>query len=265
MTIEVYAAPLHRLKVSEIDTAHVYEVLRPIWSTKAETASRLRGRIEKILDAAKTSGFREGENPARWGGHLENLLHKRKRLTRGHHAAMPYEEVPAFVQALRKRPGGAARALEFHILCASRPGMVENMQLEHIDWDDALWVVPGELMKIGVEHTVPLTDRALDLLRGLNHRTVRGYVFWAQRRGTKISNSTLSHEMARLGAGAYTPHGFRSSFRDWAGDETLHEEKTAEHALAQQVGTETQRAYRRRTALKKRRALLEDWATYLST
>lgn len=265
MTIDVYARPLHGLKVSAIETAHVYEVLRPIWLSKSETASRLRGRIEKILDAAKTAGFREGENPARWAGHLEHLLPKRKKLTRGHHAAMPYEEVPAYVQALRKRETIVARALEFHILTAARPGMVENMRLEHIDWVNGLWVVPAAFMKVAVDHVVPLVPRAMEILRELKHTSKKGYVFWARRRGSKISNSTLKREMSLTGAGEYTPHGFRSSFKDWAGDETAHDDETSEHALAHQVGSETRRAYRRRTALKKRRALLDEWDGFISS
>ncbi len=151
-----------------------YEVLRPIWSTKSETASRLRGRIEKILDAAKTAGYREGENPARWAAHLEHLLPKRKKLTRGHHAAMPYEEVPAYVQTLRKRETIVARALEFHILTAARPGMVENMRLEHIDWVNHLWVIPAAFMKVAVDHVVPLVPRAMEILRELKHTSKKG-------------------------------------------------------------------------------------------
>ena len=262
MTIDVYGAPLHKMKIDAIDTAHIYEILRPIWSTKSETASRLRGRIEKILDAAKVAGFRDGENPARWAGHLEHLLHKRKRLTRGHHAAMPYEDLPVFIQALRRRAQVSARALEFHILTASRPGMVENMRLEHIDWVNHLWIIPAKYMKSSVDHTVPLPGRAVEILKELKHSERKGYAFWASRRGTKLSNSTLKRVMTLMGVGNYTPHGFRSSFRDWAGDETKHDETTAEHALAHQVGSETTRAYRRRNALKKRAALLEDWTHY---
>jgi integrase len=153
--------------------------------------------------------------------------------------------------------------LEFHILTAARPGMVENMRLEHIDWLNAQWIVPAGYMKMGVEHIVPLSPRAMEILRDLKHTARKGYVFWGQRRGVKISNSTLKALMTRMGSGGFTPHGFRSSFRDWAGDETLHDEETAEHALAHQVGSETRRAYRRGTALKKRRRLLEDWAIYL--
>lgn len=264
MTIEVYAKPLHELKISDVDTSHVYEVLRPIWIKKAETAIRLRGRIEKILDAAKAAKLRSGDNPARWRGHLEHLLQRRSKLTRKHHAAMPYEDVPAFVKALRARPEPSANALEFHILTAARPGMVENMRLEHIDWVNQLWIVPAGYMKMGVEHVVPLTDRALQILRDQKHTARKGYVFWGRRRGGKISNSTLKALMTRMGEGGFTPHGFRSSFRDWAGDETKHEEETTEHALAHQVGSETRRAYRRRTALKKRRKLLEDWSAYLN-
>lgn len=262
MTIEVYAAPLHRLKICDIETSHIYGVLKPIWTSKSETASRLRGRIETILDAAKTAGLREGDNPARWAGHLEHLLGKRKKLTRGHHAAMPYEDVPAFVSKLRQRQSTVALALEFHILNVSRPGMVENMRLEHVDWINALWIVPAGYMKMGVEHVVPLVARSLEILREVSRGRIKGFAFTGKR-GGKLSNSTLKREMTLLRAGQFTPHGFRSSFRDWAGDETIHEETTADHALAHQVGSETKRAYRRRDALSKRKRLMTDWSKYL--
>ncbi|MDC7675415.1 tyrosine-type recombinase/integrase [Asticcacaulis machinosus] len=264
MTLDVYASPLHKLKITDITTADIHAVLLPIWYDKPETASRLRGRIEKVLNAAKTEGFYTSENPARWKGHLENLLPPRKKLTRGHFAAMPYIELPAFVQDLRNRDAVTARALEFHILCASRPGMVEAMTDDEIDWDEKLWVVPAAKMKLPRDHIVPLSERAFVILGQLKPFIRQHVVFWGQRPGRHISSNALRALMQRMGVGHYTPHGFRSSFRDWAGDETDHSEETAEHALAHSVGDDTQKAYRRATALRKRRQLMADWAAYLN-
>ncbi|MEM9966066.1 MAG: integrase arm-type DNA-binding domain-containing protein [Asticcacaulis sp.] len=264
MTLDVYAAPLHDKRIGDIDTGDIYNILLPIWYDKAETASRLRGRIEKILNAAKTEGFFEGDNPARWNGHLENLLPPRKKLTRGHFSAMPYIDVPAFVADLRARGAVTARALEFHILCASRPGMVEAMREDQIQWDERQWVIPAALMKLPRDHVVPLSDRAFDILQEMRPFIREGVVFWGVTPGKPMSSNALRALMQRMGAGHFTAHGFRSSFRDWAGDETNHSQETAEHALAHSVGDDTQKAYRRATALKKRRQLMADWAAYVN-
>lgn len=176
---------------------------------------------------------------------------------------MPYTEVPSFVADLRARGAVAAKALEFHILCASRPGMVEGMTEDQIQWDERLWVIPAALMKLPRDHVVPLSDRAFAILEEVRPFIRSKVVFWGVRPGRPISSNTLRALMQRMGVGQYTPHGFRSSFRDWAGDETFHSEETAEHALAHSVGDDTQKAYRRATALKKRRQLMADWADYV--
>jgi integrase len=265
MTLDVYAKPLHHKLFSDISTSDIYELLKPIWKTKSETASRLRGRIEKVWGAASMKGYCSGENPARWEGRLEHLLTKPKKLTRGHFASMPYEDLPAFMIELRKRNAWSARALEFHILCASRPGMVENMRASDIDWENAVWKVPKELMKLDRDHEIPLSGPAMAVLHSVRHRIRKDVVFAAIHPGTRMSNNALRNLMKRLDVGHFTPHGFRSSFTDWAGDETEHEEKVTELALAHSVGDGTKKAYRRRQALDKRRRLMEDWATYLAS
>lgn len=266
MTLEVYAAPLHDKLLCDIDTNDIHHVLTRdnLWNTKSETASRLRGRIETILDAARVKGYRKGENPARWEGHLEHLLGKRKKLTRGHFASMPYEELPDFISDLRTRTAKVARALEFHILCASRPGMVEQMLMTDVNFDERVWTIPKERMKLERDHMVPLSQRAIDILLEMKKTMRNNVVFYGQNPGEPISNNALRALMKRMEKGHYTPHGFRSSFQDWAGDETEHEEKTTEFALAHSVGDDTKKAYRRRQALRKRRGLMDDWARYLN-
>jgi integrase len=263
MTLDVYAKPLHQKLFRDITTSDVYELLKPIWLKKPETASRLRGRIEKVWGAASMKGYCSGENPAKWEGRLEHLLTKPKKLTRGHFASMPYEKLPAFMAELRKRDAWSAKALEFHILCASRPGMVENMRASDIDWDEEVWRIPKELMKLNRDHEIPLSNQALAVLQSVRHRIRNDVVFAAVHPGTRMSNNALRTLMKRMDVAHYTPHGFRSSFTDWAGDETDHEEKITELALAHSVGDGTKKAYRRRQALEKRRGLMEDWAAYL--
>jgi integrase len=234
-----------------------------LWLLKAETASRLRGRIERILDAAKVKGFREGENPARWRGHLDMLLQKRQKLTRGHHAAMPYAEVPAFLPRLREVKGVGAAALEFTILTAARSGEAIGARWSEFDLDAGIWVVPAERMKAGVEHRVPLVPVVVKMLREL-HKTRRSeFVFAGIRAKSSISNMTMMKALRAAGGEAYTVHGFRSSFRDWAGEETHFPREVAEEALAHIVGSEVERAYRRGDALEKRRKLMLAWANYV--
>ncbi|WP_343684119.1 integrase arm-type DNA-binding domain-containing protein [Asticcacaulis sp.] len=264
-TIETHARPIHEIAISEVSTTDIVGVLLPIWQRIPETASRLRGRIESILDAAKAERLREGDNPAKWAGHLENLLPPRQKLTRGHHAALPYEDLPAFMAELRSRRADVARALEFHILCASRPGMVEAMTPDEVDLEARVWTVPADKMKGGRAHVVPLSDRALQLVES-QLKTARGDIlFYSTRPGHKMSNSALRRLLDRMGYGHVTPHGFRSSFKDWAGDETDHDDLISEHALAHKVGDDTHTAYRRRTALQKRRILMQQWADYLAS
>lgn len=263
MTLKVYAAPLRLKRVDEITTADVLEVLRPIWLEKPETAARLRGRIERVLDAAKARGHRKGENPAVWRGHLANLLPKRKKLSRGHHAAMPYEDVPAFIVELRKREAMAARALEFTILTAARTGETFGARWKEIDLEAALWVIPADRMKAGREHRVPLaprTHRILTELAGLGAEP-DAHVFSGQKEGRPLSIMAMNMILRRMKVDV-TVHGFRSSFRDWSGNETAFPREVAEAALAHVVGDQTERAYRRSDALEKRRKLMIAWANY---
>lgn len=263
MTLRDYAALLRPMRVDQIATADVLAVLKPIWLTKPETAARLRGRIERVLDAAKAKGHRSGENPALWRGHLANLLPKRKKLSRGHHAAMPYEDVPGFFADLRKRDGIATRALEFTILTAARSGETFGATWQEIDLEAALWVVPAERMKAGREHRVPLSPRAVEMLTELAELRTGpdAYVFPGQKQGRPLSVMAMDMLLRRMNID-FTVHGFRSSFRDWAGEETAFPREVAEAALAHVVGDETERAYRRGDALEKRRKLMLAWAHY---
>jgi integrase len=262
MTLTEYAASLRRKPINEIATEDVLSVLKPLWTEKPETASRLRGRIERVLDAARAAGHRAGENPARWRGHLDQLLSKRQKLSRGHHAAMPYGEVPAFVDSLRKRQTTAARALEFCILTATRSGEALAARWDEIDFHTKLWTVPAGRMKAAREHRVPLSDRAITILREMEAGRTGEYVFPGQRPRCPLSNMVFEMLLRRLSS-PYTAHGFRSSFRDWAGDKTTFPREVAEAALAHAIGNETEAAYRRSDALEKRRKLMDAWAAFL--
>ena len=264
-TLNTYASSLRSKPIADICTDDVLTVLRPIWHEKAETASRVRGRIERVLDAAKAKGLREGENPARWRGHLDHLLSKRQRLTRGHHAAMPFDQVPAFVQALRQRQAVAALALEFGILTAGRVGEIIGARWFEIDRTARVWTVPAERMKAGREHRVPLVPRALAILDEAESLRRGDYVFPSFRADKPLSNAAFDALMTRMGVSGATPHGFRSSFRDWAGEMTNHPREVAEAALAHAVGDAVELAYRRGDALTKRRALMNDWAAFLDS
>lgn len=261
MTLEVYAAPLAPMALSDIRTDDVLDVLRPIWKDKPETASRLRGRIERVLDAAKAKGYRSGENPARWKGHLQSLLPPRQKLSRGHHAAMPFNAVPEFMAQLTARGSIAARALRFLILTAARSGEVLNATWDEFDLDTAVWSLSPSRMKAGRPHRVPLSTGALALLNELKAVSSCEYVFPGQRAGRPLANMALHMQLRRMKC-SYTPHGFRSSFRDWCGECTDYPREIAEQALAHVVGDMTERAYRRGDALERRRLLMEDWAAY---
>ena len=264
-SLKTHAACLWPLSINEVGTEHVLDVLKPIWKTKQETASRVRGRIERILDAAKAKGKRTGENPARWRGHLDKLLPKRSRLARGHHPAMAYDDVPAFVKDLRERDAIAARALEFLILTASRTGEVRGATWDEVDLDRGIWTVPAARMKAERIHRVPLTARALDIARAMHQARENDFVFPGARKNRPLSSHAILMLMRRMDKEQFTPHGFRSSFRDWAGECTSFPREIAEAALAHVVGDETERAYRRGDALMKRRKLMDAWAGYLST
>ena len=261
-TLATYAAPLSDKPVDTVTTDDVLAILKPIWTTKPETASRLRGRIEKVLDAAKAKGFREGENPARWRGHLDHLLPRPSKLARGHHAAMPYDEVAAFVADLREREAIAALALELCILTAARSGEILGMRWDEIDLDKKIWTVPAHRMKAGREHRVPLSQRATDILVRLSEQRSGDFVFPGQRRDKPLSNMAMEMMLRRMKIENATVHGFRSSFRDWAGNETGYPRELIETALAHVIGDKAEQAYRRSDALEKRRKLMEAWAGY---
>lgn len=263
MTLSTYAAPLRSKRLDDIDTRDVLAVLKPIWQEKPETAVRLRGRIERVLDAAKAQGLRTGENPARWRGHLDKLLPKRLKLTRGHHAAMPYKDLPSFMAALRANESLSALALEWCVLTATRSGETLNASWAEIDLEAKVWTIPAQRMKAGKEHRVPLTSRMLEILERLALVRQGGdYLFPGNKKGKPLSGMAMAMQMRRMGYGDYTVHGFRSSFRDWAAEETSFPREIAEAALAHAVGDMTERAYRRGDALERRRDLMTAWFTH---
>ncbi|WP_338834037.1 tyrosine-type recombinase/integrase [Bradyrhizobium septentrionale] len=261
-TLGTYAAPLRAKPVDTINTDDVLAVLKPIWTAKAETASRVRGRIEKVLDAAKAKGLRDGENPARWRGHLDHLLPRPSKLARGHHAAMPYEEVATFIADLRQREAKAALALEFCILTAARSGEVLGMQWSEINFDTKTWTVPADRMKAGREHRVPLSSRAIAILRQIEKLKTGEFVLPGLVRNKPMSNMAMEMVLRRMKVEDATVHGFRSSFRDWAGNVTGFAREVVETALAHVIGDKAEQAYRRSDALEKRRKLMEAWAAY---
>ncbi|MCD1644520.1 tyrosine-type recombinase/integrase [Aurantimonas coralicida] len=262
MTLTNYAAPLRDMPLQDITTDDILNVLKPIWQTKNETASRLRGRIEQVLDAAKAKGLRSGENPARWRGHLEMLLPKRQKLQRGHHAAMPYQDIPKFIASLHCREAAAALALEFTILTAARSGEALGALWSEIDQGAKMWTIPADRMKAGRQHRVPLSPRALEILKKMEQAKVSGYIFPGQKAERPLSNMAMSMMLRRMNLAHFTVHGFRSAFRDWAGETTDFPREIAELSLAHSVGDATERAYSRGDALEKRRALMDAWASY---
>lgn len=262
-TLATYVYPvIGELPVAEVGTAHVLQILEPIWKAKAETASRVRGRMETILDAAKARGYREGENPARWRGHIAQILPARSRLTRGHHKAMPYETIPAFVGALHKREAVAALALEFTILTAARTGEVIGAKWDEVDLDKATWTIPASRMKAGKEHRVPLAARAMEILKST--QGLRKEWLFPATKGGKMSGMAMSMLLRRMKADV-TVHGFRSSFRDWCAECTGYAHEVAEMALAHTIDNKVERAYRRGDLFDKRRRLMDDWATFCAT
>jgi integrase len=261
MTLRDYAAPIRAKAIGEIETADVLSVLQPIWSAKPETASRVRGRIESVLDAAKAKGQRTGENPARWRGHLDQLLPKRTKLSSSHHAAMPIDDLPAFMARIRGRDGISARALEFTILTAARTGEAIGARWAEVDFTKGLWTVPAERMKAGREHRVPLSGAALAVLEPLREAG-QGELIFPGAKGIKpISNMSMD-KVLRLEKLDVTVHGFRSTFRDWAAERTAFAHELSEVALAHIVKDKTEAAYRRGDMMEKRRALMEAWAAF---
>jgi integrase len=266
VTLTAYAYPIiGALLVSAIDTAHVTKVLEPIWTTKSETASRVRGRIEAILDYAAAHRWRTGENPARWRGHLENVLPKRSRVRAvEHHAALPWREIGPFMERLGGQEGVAALALRFAILTAARTGEVIGARWGEIDMQHAVWIVRAERMKANREHRVPLSDATLALLREagkLRSGETHGFVFPGAKAGAGLSNMAMLLLLRRMGRSDVTAHGFRSAFRDWAA-ETGKPADIAEAALAHVVGDKTVAAYQRGDLLDRRRRLMDQWAEF---
>lgn len=279
-TLDSYASPvLGPIKVADVTLRDVLRVLEPIWAEKTETASRLRGRIEAVLAWATVAGHREGDNPARWKGNLDQMLAKPSKVAKvGNHAALSPDDIPRWWADLQTRSGIAAQALQFLTLTVARSGEVRGMTWDEVDVDKGLWIVPAERMKASREHRVPLTDRTRALLEALPRMKDSPYVFFAPR-GGMLSDMTISAVMRRMNADAAhktgsgyldprskrpaVPHGLRSTFRDWAAEHGV-ERDLAEMALAHTVGSAVERAYRRTDMLERRRKLLERWEGFLS-
>lgn len=276
-TLNTYASPVFGgLPVAEIDTGLVVKCLAPIWESKTETASRLRGRIESVLGWATTSGYRTGENPARWKGHLENLLATISKTSRTkHHPSLPWQRIGAFMAALRVREGVAARAVEFAILTACRSGEVRGARWAEFDTVGKVWTIPAERMKAKREHEVPLSDAALAVLESITKGDDADVVF-AGTKGQPLSDMSLTAVIRRMNGDekpawsdangdGITVHGFRSTFRMWTAETTNYPREVAEHALAHQLPDAVERAYQRGSQFAKRAALMTEWAMYCAT
>lgn len=262
-TLATYAYPIiGELPVRDITPQHVLQALEPIWSTKPETASRVRMRIEAVLNSAKVLGWRTGENPALWRGNLDAALPPRSKVrTVKHHAALHWREISPFMAQLRQRDGLSARALEFAILTAARSGEVRKATWSEIDFEQKLWIVPAKRMKAGREHRVPLSQSALQLLNEMPR--FQGYdLIFPGTRMQPLSDMSLSAVLKRMGMADITVHGFRSTFRDWAAEHTGHGSDIVEMALAHTISSKTEAAYRRGDLIAKRRSLMEDWAEW---
>lgn len=264
-SLATYANPVFgNLPVGQIETALIMRILEPIWASKTETASRVRGRIEKILDWCKTQGYRLGENPARWKGHLENLLSAPKKTQSvEHHPALPWRQVGAFMQELRKMPGSSALALEAIILTNCRTNEALEATWAEFDLDAALWTIPAGRMKGEKEHFIPLSDTALAVFRLAQENAGENlFVFPGAKKIKPLSNMACLALLKRMDHGDITVHGFRSSFRDWAGEATSHAREVIEHAMSHQLKDKAEAAYARGTMLERRRVLMADWAAY---
>jgi integrase len=254
------------LPLAVIDTPAVLRVLEPIWTTKTETANRVRQRIEAVLDWATVSGHRpKGDNPARWRGHLDHVLPAPGSIAKvKHHAALPWSEIAAFMVELRGREGVPARALEFAILTAARTNEVIGARWSEIDFSRGVWTIPADRMKADKEHRVPLSPPAIELLRHLYTETGNDSVFIGQQRGRGLGDRALAEVLARMGRADVTVHGFRSTFRDWAAEVSHFPNHVVEQALAHAIGNAVERAYRRGDLFEKRRVLMQEWAQFCS-
>jgi integrase len=256
--LETYCQPIWDMSVADVDTGAVLSVLQPLWVRIPEAAKRQRGRIENVLDAAKVKGHRSGENPAAWRGHLKMILPSRSKGSHPHYAALGYHDVPAFIAKLREKATMHAACLEFIILTASRQGEAIGARWDEIDLASRTWTIPAGRMKSSVEHRVPLCTRALELIEKQAAIRSSGFVFHGMKAGKPLSPATVR----RLAPEGGTVHGFRSSFRDWCGNETSFPREVAEGCLAHASGDATEQAYRRGDALEKRRTLMEAWSNY---
>lgn len=263
-TLKTYAYPtIGALSVEAVDTGLVMKILEPIWATKTETASRVRGRMEAILDWATVRKYRTGENPARWKGHLDYLLPARSKVQRGsHHAALPYDQINAFLSALRAQEGSSARALEFAILTAARTSEAIGATWAEVDLEKKVWTIPAERMKAGREHRVPLSEPALSILADMKEIKTGEFVFPGGKAKKSLSNMALLTTLRRMKRTDITVHGFRSTFRDWAAEQTHASREVAEMALAHAIGDKVEAAYRRGDLFEKRRELMDEWAEY---
>ena len=265
-TLRTYAFPvIGALAPNEITTEHVLRVLKPIWTKIPETASRVRNRIELVLDAAKAVGLREGENPARWRGHLDKLFPKRSKVSKVvHHPALPWQEAPDFMVELRKHSSASHQALEMTILYCCRTSEVLDATWDEVDLNQGVWTIPENRMKAGKPHRVPITDMLRSLLIRLNRVEDSPYLFPGQKKGKSLSNMSMLMTLRRMGYEHITVHVFRSTFRDWAAENTAHPRDVCEQALAHTLESSVELAYRRGDMFEKRRRLMEDWAQYLA-
>lgn len=264
-TMRTYAYPvIGDMTSKDINTDHVLKVLTPIWQTKTETANRVRNRIELILDAAKARGLREGENPARWRGHLDKLLPKPSKVAKvKHHAAMPWTEVQSFMRLIATKPGTSFRAIEMTIMSACRTSEVLNATWDEVDLEARVWTIPDSRMKAGQEHRVPINNTMAQLLEKLPVHEGNPFIFPGMRKARPLSNMAMTMALRGLGYNELTMHGFRSTFRDWAGECTNHPRDVCEQALAHSLGNKVEAAYRRGDLFSKRARLMKDWADFL--
>lgn len=269
-TLKTYARPKIGTKaIIDISTQDILEVLTPIWTNKNETAKRVQGRLENILDYAAAHGYRDPVNPARWRGHLDKLLAKPSRIQKvNHHPAMPYDGVADFMKAIHPYNSMSSKALQFLILTATRTSEVLNAEWKEVDFENATWCIPAERMKANREHRVPLSQQALALLTALPRIKENSHIFPGMKSGRPLSNMALLQFMRGLGYGPsgekgnFVPHGFRSSFRDWTGEVTSYPRDVAEMALAHTIENKVEAAYRRGDLFEKRRAMMQEWADY---
>lgn len=265
-TLDTYAYPvLDNLNAAEVTTDHVLKVLLPIWTSKAETATRVRNRIEMILDAAKAKGLREGENPARWRGHLDKLLPPRSKVTTVvHHPALPWVEMPAFMKEIGKHQELSYKAMQLTILTACRTNEVLGAIWDEVDLNKGIWKIPPHRMKAAKEHRVPLSPAAVDLLKGLARISGSAFIFPGAKEGKSLSNMSMLMGLRRMGRTDLTMHGFRSTFRDWAAESTQYPREVCEQALAHVRQDKTEAAYFRGDLFEKRQAMMSDWAVFVN-